>query len=223
MSGVRRQPGIVSVVDVGCAVWSTQRHYAGSGDPIGGLVVAVIERPDFDSGEIERGFLVFDHVTTRPFLRWHNLSEDEVDQETIEALDVSALKKACRRLAEEIGFTAPFNRRHGQPSPYEARCAVALATLMEIAIGPEGRIGSQKVLNPIALATMWRQLAEDVFHTRGVFTLDTARRAFAVQELTALVFGGEGLLHAELEQPVRETVPAAPRPSYPPHPGLVDD
>lgn len=223
MSVLNRRIGLVQFADVGCAVWSTERRRAGGGegDPIGGLVVAVTETADLDAGEIHRSFLVFDHEKTRPCLRWSTLTEAEVDRDSIEALDASALKRAIKRLGEDVAYIRPHQRRHGQPDPYEARCVTAMANLMEVLVGPDGRFDCQKALDPAAVAGMWRRLADDVLHVRGPITQAIARRAFAAQELTALIYGADGPLWGDIATPAPPATPAAPRPSYPPAPASM--
>lgn len=136
-----RVAGIVRHVDVGCRVYSTIRHRVGPGgepDPIGGLVVAVTEKLNDDTGEVDRAFLTFDDQRTRPRLQWHTLLESEVDRDLIEAVDIHTLANAWRRLAEEITYSKPRTRRRGPATAEEVRCAEAIRDLQAVVFGPEG-------------------------------------------------------------------------------------
>lgn len=135
-----RPAGLVRWVDVGCAVWSNTRRRATphGEDPLGGIVVAVTEKHNEDTGEIDRAFLCFDHLNTKPRVHWSTLAESEVDRDAIEALDVHALTSAWRRLAEDIAWTAPMKARRGPATPEEVRCAEAIRDLQAVVFGPGG-------------------------------------------------------------------------------------
>lgn len=135
-----RATGLVRWVDVGCAVWSTERTRTLSyGDsPIGGLVVEVVEKMSADTGEIDRAFLCFDHQATKPRLHWATLAEPEVDRDSIEAVDAAGLARAWRRLAEEIAFSKGHTHRRGPATPLEVRCAEAIRNLQAVVFGADG-------------------------------------------------------------------------------------
>jgi hypothetical protein len=137
---MRRQPGLVSFVDVGCRVYSTERRRATSNDevPVGGLVVDVTEKLDRETGETDRAFLVFDDQQSRPFIRWAVLREVEVDRGLIEAVDTGALARAWRRLAEDIHLSAPHRPRRGPGLPAEVRSARAILELQAVVFGHDG-------------------------------------------------------------------------------------
>lgn len=139
-----RPAGLVRWVDVGCAVWSTERRRATpyGETPLGGIVVAVTETLNDDTGEIDRAFLCFDHQQTKPRLHWSTLTESEVDRDAIEALDTSALTRAWRRLAEDIAWTAPLKQRRGPGTAEEVRCAEAIRDLQAVVFGPGGVLHS---------------------------------------------------------------------------------
>jgi hypothetical protein len=225
MSGVHRQIGLVSHVDVGCAVWSTTRRRATSTDeiPVGGLVVAVTEHADPDAGEINRAFLVFDHETTKPRIHWARLPEADIDRTLIEALDLTTLRRAVKSLCNDVVYERPYHRRTGMPSPTEVVTVRAIATLMAVITGDDTRDDCQKALDPNAMAREWRRLIEAILESPGPITADVARRAFAAEELVALVFGDGGLLADQLAAPDTPAEPAAPRPSARPNiSALVD-
>lgn len=138
---MRRQPGLVSYVDVGCRVFSTTRSRAGAGgdtEPIGGLVVAVTEKLDQETGEIDRAFLVFDDQQTRPYIRWATIREVEVDKSLIEAVDAATLTRAWRRLAEDICCSGKWKFRRGAGTAGEVRAARAVLELQALVFGRDG-------------------------------------------------------------------------------------
>ena len=135
-----RVAGIVRYVDVGCRVYSTtrRRSAAGEPEPLGGLVVAVTEKMNQDTGEVDRAFLVFDDQRTRGRLQWATLLESEVDRNLIEAVDTRTLTRAWRRLAQEIAYSRDHQRRNGPATPEEVRCAEAIRDLQAVVFGPDG-------------------------------------------------------------------------------------
>lgn len=146
---VRRQPGLIEFVDIGCVVWSAKRGYKGVDEftddqvePIGGVVIAVTEKLDTDSGEIDRSFLVVDHTRTRPFLRWNTLTELEVNKAAIEWPDSQVHVRLWRRLAEDIVCSAPHKHRKGVATTGEVRAARAILNLQELVFGQHGDLHS---------------------------------------------------------------------------------
>lgn len=146
---MRRQPGLLQFVDVGCIVWSAKRGYAGVDEitdeqlePVGGVVVAVTEKLDHDTGEIDRSFLVVDHTRTHPYLRWNTLTELEVNKAAIEWPDVQIHVRLWRRLAEDIVCSAPHKHRKGVATVGEVRAARAILNLQELVFGADGDLHS---------------------------------------------------------------------------------
>lgn len=144
-AGVRRKPGLLQFVDVGCIVWSSERGYRGRDEftdeqvePLGGVVVAVTEKYDAEAGAIDRAFLVVDHTRTRPYLRWHTFAESEVNREAIEWPDHTVHTRLWRALAEDIAYSSPGKRRRGPGTPGEVRCAHGIITLQELIFGADG-------------------------------------------------------------------------------------
>lgn len=145
-----RRTGLVRYVDVGCRVFSTTRKRSAAiePEPLGGLVVAVTEKLNQETGEIDRAFLVFDDQRTRGRLHWHTLLESDVDQELIEAVDTATLTRAWRRLAEEISYSRAHQKRSGPPTVEEVRCAEAIRDLQAVVFGPEGQLHGALQLAP---------------------------------------------------------------------------
>jgi hypothetical protein len=135
-----RVAGIVRYVDVGCRVYSNTRHRSAAiePEPLGGLVVAVTEKLNQETGEIDRAFLTFDDQRTRGRLQWATLLESEVDRDHIEAVDTRTLTRAWRRLAQEIAYSRNHQPRNGPATPEEVRCAEAIRDLMAVVFGPDG-------------------------------------------------------------------------------------
>lgn len=141
-AGVRRLPGPVEFVDVGVEVWSKDRQWAGGAQagPIGGIVVAVTEKGDQETGEVDRAFLVIDPYTTRPYLRWAHLSEREVDRQNLNAPPTNTLWRLWRRCAEAIAYTGPYKRRTGPAVAEEAKLARAIVVLQDAIFGEGGEL-----------------------------------------------------------------------------------
>src|SRR5689334_10451031 len=91
-----RAIGAVAVIEPGVEVWSTARARAVNGgvDARGGVIVHVTEDLDHETGEVTRAFVVVDRYT----LQWDLLTEDEIDRDTIDALDHRQLTKLWRKL-----------------------------------------------------------------------------------------------------------------------------
>lgn len=136
-AGVRRLPGPVEFVDVGVECWA-KNHRRSDGDPIGGIVLAVTEKFDEDSGEIDRSFLVVDPYVTQPYLRWTNLREVDVDRNNLNQPEHAILWRLWRRMAEAIVFSRPHVRRRGAAVADEVRLARGIVTLQEQIFGDGG-------------------------------------------------------------------------------------
>lgn len=108
-------------VQPGAIVWSTTRGYAGVGDdgsqlePVGGVVVEVLDVVDKDTGEAERAFRVIDPFRVRPRLTWHVLVESEVNRETLDAAGPGTIGALYRRLCEEVAMDGHKRRRRSTP------------------------------------------------------------------------------------------------------------
>lgn len=153
-----RRPGLIEFVTEGAVVWSTERGYAGKDEltgqqlePHGGVVVAVTEQFDHDTGEVQRAFLTVDHTRLRPVLRWHTLNEREVNQRAIEWPDTATVVRLWRALAEEIACSGPNRRRRGPAVPAEVRAAKAIQTLQAVVFGEDGQLHAE--LEPAATST----------------------------------------------------------------------
>jgi hypothetical protein len=135
-----RSTGLVSYVDVGCVVWSTERtRTLPFGDsPLGGLVVEVVEKMNQETGEVDRAFLCFDHQATKPRIHWSTIAEREVDRHAIEAAAPSVLANAWRRLGEEVAYSKSLVRRRGPATAMEVRCTEAMRNLQAVVFGPDG-------------------------------------------------------------------------------------
>lgn len=205
--------GTVAFADVGIEVWSTERFVVQ--DPIGGVIVHVTEAPDPETGERIRSFECVD--TSGGRVRWSLIRESELGPDSLRVPDMAELHKLIRRLAGEIAWHDGRHLRRGNPDAYEAKCSKAIAALLAVVGLDQQREGSQRMLDPAAVAAMWRRLAEAVAMSSGPLSTDMAQRAFAIDELQFLVFGPDGLYHATLERPAPGKA-AAPRPTAPPAP-----
>lgn len=105
----------------GTVLWSTTRGYAGVGEdgsqlePIGGMVVEVLDVVDQENGDVERAFRVIDHFRTRPRLTWHVLLESEVNRETLDTAGPGTIGALYRRLCEEVAMDGNKRRRRTMP------------------------------------------------------------------------------------------------------------
>lgn len=205
--------GTVAFADVGMEIWSSERRIVN--DPIGGVIVHVTEMPDLDTGERVRSFECVDSGGGRA--AWSTIRESELGPDSIRVPETAELYKLIRRLAGEIAWSDGRHLRHGNPEPYEAKCSKAIASLLGVIGLDSQRELSQRMLDPAAVAAMWRRQAEAVAMSSGPISTDVAQRAFAIDELQFLVFGPNGLYHAVLERPAPGRV-APPRPTAPPAP-----
>lgn len=111
----------VRFVQPGAIVWSTKRGYAGVGEdgsqlePIGGLVVEVLDVIDRETGEAERAVRTIDPYRTRPRLTWHVLVESEINRETLDAAGPGMIGGLYRRLCEEVAMDGNKRRRRTMP------------------------------------------------------------------------------------------------------------
>ena len=109
----------------GALLWSTTRGYEGVGEdgsqlePIGGLVVDVLDVVDKDTGEAERAFRVIDPFRVRPRLTWHVLLESEVNRETLDVAGPGTIGALYRRLCEEVAMDGHKRRRRTMPEHVE--------------------------------------------------------------------------------------------------------
>ena len=131
---------VVALAEVGVTVWSRTRGYAGVGEdgtqlePIGGVVLDVVEVLDRETGEIKRALRVLDPTRTRP-LRFHVLHESEVDPDTLEPPSTSRCVALIRRLAEELAFNERGKRRGGLFHPEHAELVADMGRLVSVVMG----------------------------------------------------------------------------------------
>ena len=108
-------------VQPGVLCWSAKRGYAGVGEdggqlePVGGVVVAVLDVVDRETGEAERAVRTIDPYRTRPRLTWHVLVESEVNRETLDVAGPGMLGTLYRRLCEEVAMDGHKRRRRTMP------------------------------------------------------------------------------------------------------------
>lgn len=102
--GGARLIGDMTMLDLGCLVWSQQRRILkGSDDtPLGGIVVSKAEQLDQETGEVVRTFVTVDPYSTRPTLKVCRLTPAEIDRETMEFPQDGLVRSLVRRFAEEI-------------------------------------------------------------------------------------------------------------------------
>lgn len=111
---------------IGLVVWSKSRGYAGVCDdgsqvePIGGVVVEVLDCPDPETGELRRRYRVLDPERIRPRLTWHVVDEDDVDPYTAEPASAATVVKVIRRLCEEVAMRERYRHRTGRFDPDHA-------------------------------------------------------------------------------------------------------
>lgn len=104
-------------VDVGVVVWSRSRGHEGVFDdgtqvePIGGLVVDIVDEVDPETGEVVRAFVVVD--TWRGRLRLRRLPEADVDRSTMEAAAPGQIARVLRQLCEEVALDGRRRLRSG--------------------------------------------------------------------------------------------------------------
>lgn len=96
-----RTIGDFTLLEVGHSVWSTKRKDHRD-EPLGGVIIAIFDKRDPDTGFTERAFRCIDPFSLRPFVQVHVLVESEVDREALEPADNARLRKIIRRLAEDI-------------------------------------------------------------------------------------------------------------------------
>lgn len=95
--------GDVTMLTVGCTVWSRERFYAGPDrSPLGGVIVRIDEKRSED-GEVWRFYVCIDPYRTRPTITLNRLEIGEVDPEAMEGVLLERVRLLWRRLAEEIG------------------------------------------------------------------------------------------------------------------------
>lgn len=105
----------------GVWVWSRSRGHEGvhddgtQVDPIGGLVVDVIDDRDAETGEVERTFVVAD--TWRGRVRLRRIPESDVDRDTMEAAAPGQIARVVRQLCEAVALTDRRRRRTGTFTP----------------------------------------------------------------------------------------------------------
>lgn len=104
-------------VDVGVVVWSRSRGREGVFDdgtqvePVGGLVVDIVEDADPDTGELAKTFVVVD--TWRGRMRLRRLPESDVDRSTMEAAAPGQIARVVRQLCEEVALDKRRRLRSG--------------------------------------------------------------------------------------------------------------
>lgn len=109
-------------IDLGTVVWSSTRGYEGVDDdgsqlePVGGVVVEVLDTVDEATGELGRAFRCLDPYRARPRLTWHVLAESEVDRTTLDVAAPSTIGNLYRRLCEEVAMNG-HKRRSGLVMP----------------------------------------------------------------------------------------------------------
>lgn len=92
--------GDFALLSVGCRVWSKTRVDSND-EAAGGVIVAITEQFDRETGGIERAFLVVDPY--KPRITTHTLVDSDVARDGMEAPDPSQLRKLIRRMGEEVG------------------------------------------------------------------------------------------------------------------------
>lgn len=132
-----RSIGAVTLIEPGCLAYSRDRQRATATDivPLGGIVVAVHEHTDRETGEIRRAFLCLEHTETRRRLIWIHLDEHEIDRELVEVADSRTIVRAWRDVATHV---ANSRSRKGPALIYEARAIDTIHRLASIVFGPEG-------------------------------------------------------------------------------------
>jgi len=125
--------GVQALDLVGCTIWSAQRRHEGSEDPVGGLLVEVIERVTED-GERQRAYRCLNPYSTRPRLLWSVLTEAAVDLETVEPPNTSRTVALFRRLCEEAAFSAPHKARRGPLMPEHAELVRDALRLVKVVL-----------------------------------------------------------------------------------------
>lgn len=135
-------PGALDATDrrylgVGCFVWSITRGRDGvqddgvtQVDPIGGLVVDVVEQLDEGTGELERAFVVVD--VWRGRLRLRRVSERDVDRASMEPAGPGELGRYFRMLAKEIALGDRMKLRTGVVRPEHITMATYAHRLAEL-------------------------------------------------------------------------------------------
>lgn len=122
--------GVVALIEPGVIAWSKTLGYEGVGEddrqlePVGGVVVEVIDTPDPETGELERSFRVLDPYRTRPRLTWHVLRESDVDRETVTVAPPSTIASLVRRLCEEVAIDSRKRPRRGLFMPEHVNLVV---------------------------------------------------------------------------------------------------
>lgn len=93
MTAGAQAASVVAHVEPGCSLWTRPQ---GDVDPVGGIVVAVEEGRDDDSGEIVRVF----RVTPLGYrVRFHRIKESDVNPESIEPFSTYNLEKVVLAMA----------------------------------------------------------------------------------------------------------------------------
>jgi hypothetical protein len=92
--------GLLALVEPGVSIYSTTRQTGTLGLQLGGVVVAVEDSEDRETGERERRFHVLD-PHTKPIAH-HVIAEWDVNRQAIEATPPSTLARLFRRLAWEM-------------------------------------------------------------------------------------------------------------------------
>jgi hypothetical protein len=96
-----RTIGDFTLLEIGCAVWSTERKNHRE-EGLGGVIVDIFDKHNEDTGYVERAFRCIDPYSLRPFVQVHVLVESEVDREALEGPESARLRKIIRVLAEGI-------------------------------------------------------------------------------------------------------------------------
>jgi hypothetical protein len=105
---------------------------------VGGYVLAVVDDPDPDTGEVRRAFRVLDFRTSKrrgPVFRV--LAEAELDRDTVDTPDSAALRRMRRVLHQWIGDrlvtpTGKFRNPPADTGEYEAEKAIAVLLRAEL-------------------------------------------------------------------------------------------
>lgn len=114
--------GGVALLEPGMTAWSRTRRDAND-EPVGGVVLDVVDQVDTETGERVRSFLCLDPYRLRPRLSFHRLTEDEIAHDGLELPSTSRCASLVRRLCEEVALDG-HKRRTGLMDPRHAELVV---------------------------------------------------------------------------------------------------
>jgi hypothetical protein len=117
----------------GFTVWSRTIRDAND-EPVGGVVLDVVDLVDTETGERQRAFVTIDPYRTRPRLSFHRLAEADVAGDAIELPEPSRCAALARRLCEEVAIDG-HKRRTGLLEPRHAEYVVFAHRLVGVVMG----------------------------------------------------------------------------------------